>query len=203
MKTTNVLKLVVVTMIMWTMAIGCGMSKVSTVTDSNSKNPFPNIVSSTPCWIPGNENEFCATGIFRGSYRQMGDVQMNALLDAQRLIRLEMSHAYKGMLSDYWASIGNNQGNDIERKVTSAGDRIIDQLINETTQWCLKWSEVEADGHITCYTGIKIPKSNVAAKIVKEVSNKLTQDEKDRIGYNEHLYRQKMEEGFKNYQENR
>ena len=200
MRTKNV-KLVVVTMIAWVMAIGCGMSKVSSVADRKPKNPFGETYEA-PCQVYDSPKEFAATGIFRGSSHQRGEVQKNALLAAQELIRLKMQHAYKGMVSEYSSSIGNNKGNDIERKMTSAGDRIIDKIINETSQSCVRWSGVEDDGHITCYTAIQIPKGEVAAEITKEVADKLTQEEKDRIGFNEQEYRKDMTKRFEGYKEN-
>ncbi len=200
MRTKNV-KLVVVTMIAWIMAIGCGMSKVSSVADRKPKNPFGETYEA-PCQVYDTPKEFAATGIFRGSSHQRGEVQKNALLAAQELIRLKMQHAYKGMVSEYSSSIGNNKGNDIERKMTSAGDRIIDKIINETSQSCVRWSGVEDDGHMTCYTAIQIPKGEVAAEITKEVADKLTQEEKDRIGFNEQEYRKDMAKRFEEYKEN-
>lgn len=180
----------------------CGASK--NVSQNNSQksggNPFGPTYQA-PCAVFDTPQEFAATGIFRGSSHQMGDVEMNALLDAQRKIRLKMQHAYKGMLSDYNSSIGNNKGNDIERKMTTAGDRIIDAILNETSQSCTLWSEVESDGHITCYTAIKISKQETAQRIAKEVEDKLTQSEKDRIGFNEEQYRKRMDDAFKQYQE--
>ncbi len=200
MRTKNV-KLVVVTMIAWIMTIGCGMSKVSSVADRKPKNPFGETYEA-PCQVYDTPKEFAATGIFRGSSHQRGEVQKNALLAAQELIRLKMQHAYKGMVSEYSSSIGNNKGNDIERKMTSAGDRIIDKIINETAQSCVRWSGVEDDGHMTCYTAIQIPKGEVVAEITKEVADKLTQEEKDRIGFNEQEYRKDMTKRFEEYKEN-
>lgn len=201
MRTTKMLKLVAVTMTAWVMAIGCGMSKVSTVADRKPKNPFGDTFEA-PCQVYDTPQKFAATGIFRGSSYQRGEVQKNALLAAQELIRLKMQHAYKGMVSEYSSSIGNNKGNDVERKMTSAGDRIIDKIINETSQSCVRWGGVEDDGHITCYTAIEIPKGEVAAEITKEVADKLTQEEKDRIGFNEQEYRKEMAKRFEDYKEN-
>lgn len=169
---------------------------------STSQDPFGDVWES-PCQVYDTPSDFAETGIFRGSSNQKGEVHKNALLNAQELIRLKMAHSYKGMVSEYSSSIGNNQGNDIERKMTAAGDRIIDMLVNESSETCVKWSSVESDGHITCYVAVKISKSEAASKIAKEVDNKLTQDEKDRIGFNEQQYREQMEKRFKDYKENK
>lgn len=180
----------------------CGAKKSVAQTSGNNGggNPFGE-TWPMPCEVYDTPQQFAATGIFRGSANQRGEVQKNALLNAQEMVRLKMKHAYKGMVSDYSSSIGNNKGNDIERKMTSAGDRIIDKIINETAQSCTRWSSVESDGHITCYTAIQIPKQETAQKIAQEIEDKLTQEEKDRIGFNEYNYRKQMEERFQNYKD--
>lgn len=180
----------------------CGAKKQVAQSSSNNAggNPFGETYSM-PCEVYDTPQQFAATGIFRGSSNQKGEVQKNALLNAQDIVRLKMKHAYKGMVSEYSSSVGNNKGNDIERKMTSAGDRIIDKIINETAQSCTRWSSVESDGHITCYTAIQISKQETAQKIAQEIEDKLTQEEKDRISFNEYSYRKQMEERFQNYKD--
>ena len=201
MKMIKVLKSVLVVIVVCVIAVGCGAKKLSSTVEKKVQNPFGETFES-PCQVYDTPQEFAATGIFRGSSRQMGEVQYQALLKAQEMIRLKMKHAYQGVVRNYSVAIGNNQGNDIELKMTSAGDHIFDQIINETTQSCTRWSEVEDDGHITCYIAIQIPKGDVAAKISKDVENKLTQEEKERIGFNEQEYRKEMARSFKGYKEN-
>ncbi len=180
----------------------CKSTKSATTVANPDENPFGESYEM-PCTIYDTEENFAATGSFIGSSKQLGEVQKNALFNAQDLIRNKMSHAYKGMVSEYSASVGNNSGNDIERKMTSAGDKILDLLVNNTSASCLKWSKIGTDGHITCYIAISIPKAKFAAQIASEVADKLTQEEKDRIGFNEQEYRKQMEERFKQYKEDR
>lgn len=195
-------KLIAVVLVVATILTACGTKKtVAQNTAKGGGNPFGETYSM-PCEVYDTPQEFAATGIFRGSSNQKGEVQKNALLNAQDLVRLKMKHAYKGMVSEYSASVGGNQGNDIERKMSSAGDRMIDAIINETAQSCTRWSAVEEDGHITCYTAIQISKQETAQKIAQEIQNKLTQEEKDRIGFNEYNYRKQMEERFKQFTDN-
>ena len=180
----------------------CG-SKQAVAQNNSQKsggNPFGETYYA-PCEIYDSPTEFAATGIYRGSSNQKGELQKYALLNAQEIIRLKMKHAYKGMVSDYASSIGNNKGNDLESKITSAGDRIIDAIINETSASCLRFGEIQSDGHMECYIAIKISKQEVAQKVAQEVENKLTQEEKDRIGFNEQEYRKQMDQRFQQYKE--
>lgn len=167
---------------------------------SRSTNPFGDTFEA-PCTVYDTPDRFAATGIFRGSSHQLGEVQKGALLNAQELVRLKMQHAYKGMVSEYSSNIGDNNGNDIERKMTSAGDHMIDAIVNETAQSCTKYGAVEEDGHITCYTAIEISKAETAKKVASAVQNMLSDDEKMRINFNEEQYRQQMEKRFEEFKD--
>lgn len=177
----------------------CG-SKQVVAQSKQTQNPFGETFEA-PCQVYDTKQDFAASTSFRGSSMQRNEVQKNALLAAQDLIRLKMQHAYKGMVSEYSASVGNNRGNDVERKMNSAGDRIIDAIINETMQSCVRWSGIYDDGDIECYIAIEISKEETARRISQEVKEHLTQDEKDRIGFNEEQYREKMQQRFEEYQE--
>ena len=122
----------------------CG-AKQAVAQSQKTQNPFGETFEA-PCQVYDTKQDFAASTSFRGSSMQRNEVQKNALLAAQDLIRLKMQHAYKGMVSEYSASVGNNRGNDVERKMNSAGDRIIDAIINETMQSCVRWSGIYDDG---------------------------------------------------------
>lgn len=177
----------------------CG-AKQAVAQSQKTQNPFGETFEA-PCQVYDTKQDFAASTSFRGSSMQRNEVQKGALLAAQELIRLKMQHAYKGMVSEYSASVGNNRGNDVERKMTSAGDRIIDAIINETMQSCTRWSGIYDDGDIECYIAIEISKEETARRISQEVKDHLTQEEKDRIGFNEEVYREKMQKRFEEYQE--
>ncbi len=178
----------------------CGSSKTVATAAPASQSPFGEVYEA-PCTVYDTPEEFAATGIYRGSMNQKGAVHKFALQDAQSKVRMKMQHAYKGMISDFSESVGNNQGNDISTKISQAGDQIIDVVVNNTSECCLRWSAVGEDGHIECYVAIKISKADLSQKVAQAVDNKLTDEEKMRIGFNEEQYRQKMEQRFKEYKE--
>ena len=165
-----------------------------------TQNPFGQTFK-LPCAEYDTKTEFAATGIYRGSMNQKGQLQMYALQNAQQIVRMKAKHAYKGMVSDYSSSLGNNQGNDIESKIQMAGDQMIDVILNDTEATCIEFGAVQADGHIECYVGIRVSKQEIAEKVSKTVANKLSEEEKMRIGFNEEQYREKMEQRMQQYEE--
>ncbi|MBQ0090462.1 MAG: hypothetical protein KBT27_14135 [Prevotellaceae bacterium] len=184
-------------------ATSCGPAKKATVATTSlptSVAPFGEVYS-IPCEVYDTDTEFAATGIYRGSSYQKGECQLNALENAKQLVYAKFKHTYNGMISNYSNSIGNNRGNDIETKLERAGDQVVKAILNDIQACCVKFSGVQADGNIECYVAIKVPKTVIADRVTKTISDNLTQDEKDRINFNEYNYRKEMEERMKNYRE--
>ena len=159
-------------------------------------------VYSMPCGnVKDTPEKFAAVGIYRGSSYQKGECHLNAIANAQAVIREKYHHAYKGMISNYSSTIGNNRGNDIATKLERAGDVVLDAMLNDAYEVCTKFSNVFDDGMIECYVGIEIPKGELAEKVSKKVADVLTDEEKEKINFNEYNYRKQMEERMKNYKE--
>ena len=181
----------------------CGTAKQTSAqvqTSSTSNAPFGEVYSM-PCEVYDTDTEFAATGIYRGSSYQKGECQLNALENAKQLVYAKFKHTYNGMISNYSNTIGNNRGNDIETKLERAGDQVVKAILNDIQASCVKFSGVQADGSIECYVAIKVPKRVIADQVTKTISDNLTQEEKDRIGFDEYNYRRQMEERMKNYRE--
>ena len=184
--------------------VACGSepqrSAGNSSTPAASQNPFGQTYN-TPCEMYDDDDWFADTGIAMGSYKQKGTVQQNALTNAQDLCRAKVKHAYKGMISNFAQTHGNNNGSDIINKVSRAGDQIIDAVINDTQAKCKAWGSVDSDGMIEAYVGIKIRKRELSEKIAQEVKNVLTEDEKTRIDFKEDEYRKQMDDRFEKYKE--
>lgn len=163
-------------------------------------NPFGDSYEP-PCQMYDDDDFFAATGIYRGSMNQKGEVQKFALVNAQTQCRMKVQHVYRGMVSDFAETIGNNKGNDIETKISQAGDQIINATIRDTQAKCVKFSGVGSDGMVEAYVGIKIPKRDLAKKVAEAVENVLSDEEKMKVRFHEEDFRNKMEERFEKYKE--
>lgn len=198
MKTTILLTAIAVAFVS-----SCGTTNKTTTqpqASSVSNAPFGEVYSM-PCEVYDTDTEFAATGIYRGSSYQKGECQLNALENAKQLVYAKFKHTYKGMISNYSNSIGNNRGNDIETKLERSGDQVVKAILNDIQASCIKFSGVQADGSIECYVAIKVSKRVIADQVSKTISDNLTADEKNRINYNEYSYRKEMEERMKNFRE--
>ncbi len=179
----------------------CG-SKQSVV-NNTQKNVAPfGEMYDLPCSnVRDTPEKFAGIGIFRASYLQKGECHLNAIANAKAIIREKYHHVYKGMISNYSSTIGNNRGNDIATKLERAGDVVLNAMLDDAYEVCSKFSSVFDDGMVECYVGIEIYKGELAEKVSKKVADVLTDEEKERINFNEYNYRKQMEERMKNYKE--
>ncbi len=178
----------------------CG-SKKQVASPSGNAAPFGEVYDM-PCGnFRDTKEKFAAVGIYRGSSYQKGECHLNAIANAKAVVREKYHSAYKGMISDYSSTIGNNRGNDIATKLERAGDTVIDAMLNDAFEVCTKFSAVQDDGMIECYVAIEIYKEEIAERVSKEVADVLTDEEKIQIKFDEHNYRKQMEERMRNFRE--
>lgn len=183
-----------------TLFISCGTQKQAV--KSAPTAPFGEVYDM-PCSIHDSREKFAATGIYKCSSNQKGECHLNAIANAKALIREKYRHAYKGMISDYSSTSGNNRGNDIVTKLERAGDAVIEMVLNDAYEVCTKFSNVQDDGMIECYVAIEIYKDELADKVAKKVANVLTDEEKMKIDFKEDEYRKRMEERMMNFEESK
>lgn len=177
----------------------CGVQTTTIADNKRSASPFGDVFE-----VPAAENDtdeyFGATGIATGPKARMGDLQLDALSNAQNMIRQKMQHAYKGAVDDYMVRFGNNAGSDIQSKLERGGTQIIDVIVNDTqASKGPYFSNVDEKGNVTCYIGIRISKKTIADKIADYVS----EDEELKIRFQEEQFRQRMKESFKEFKANK
>lgn len=172
--------------------------------DNNQKaatSPFGETFSM-PCGeFRDTKEKFAGVGIYRGSYKQKNECHREALENAKGIIRAKFHHVYKGLISDYSSTIGNNRGNDIETKMQRAGDAIIDIILNDAYEVCTKFSAIDEEGHLECYVAIEIYKEEVANKVSKKVEDVLSKEEKKEINISEYTFRKQMNDRMSKFDE--
>ena len=124
--------------------IGCGQKSGSAApqqtagTTQQYRDPVC-FEADTPEYITGR-------GEYRGSSKQEGELVIQATERAKFAARQKLGGQYKGIISDYRNSMGNNQGNDLVSKMESAGDQAIDRELNDVMVVC-----TIACSHYFCY----------------------------------------------------
>lgn len=180
----------------------CGVNKNSVInTASRSGNPFGDVYE-LPAAEYDTDEYFGATGIATGPATRQDVLQSAALTNAQNLVRQKMKHAYQGMIDDYSNYVGTSAGTNAETKIERGGTQIIDAVVNETRATKVVFSGVDDKGNMTCYTGIRISKKELAEKIVEQVTEAVSEDEELKVRFKEEEFRKNMDERFKKFKEN-
>lgn len=181
------------------LAVSCGSTRKTTVVASNATgNPFGDVYE-VPAAEFDTEEYFGATGIAYGPRARVDVLQTQALRNAQDLVRQKMQHAYKGMIDDYSSYMGNNIGADAETKMERGGSQIIDAIVNDTqVSKGPMFSTVDDKGNVTCYVGIRVSKKQLS----EQISDFVSDDEELKIRFDEEQFRKRMDEAFKEYQQN-
>jgi hypothetical protein len=198
MKKVNLMMAVTAVVVALIMA-GCGSSKPAA-----SSLPGGGVASADeefvepPCTYYDDENVFTGSSSAYGSAAQEAVIRRTALANAQSIVRQKMKHAYQGMVSDYFNLIGNNAGNTARSNIEGAGDQIIDAIVNDTQEKCIRRSKkVDDKGNITYYIGIVINKKEAA----NTIADGLSEDEELEVRFHESNYRERLQEKFKEYKE--
>lgn len=174
----------------------CSSTKKSAEAAYAAGNPFGDVYEM-PAAEYDTDESFGATGMAYGSRAQGGEVRLNALTNAQDIVRQKIKHSYKGVVDTYTKSVGNNAGTDIVNKIERAGTQVIDAVINDTKETQVKWSSVDEKGNIYCYVGIRINKEKLADEVAKAVSKVVTDEEEAKIGFSEAKFREQNADVFK------
>jgi hypothetical protein len=181
---------------------GGGGAVVNTAAAGGQSNDAEEEWVEPPCTVHDDDDWFAATGFAAGPRTRRDVISTNALRNGQRKIRNKMKHAYQGMVSDYDKYLGNNQGTDADVDVTSAGDAIIDAIVNDTREVCgPKFTKPDSKGQMECVVALKIRKKEIAEKIADKVENMVSKDERLRIQFEEFDFRKKMQEKFKEFKQ--
>ena len=155
-----------------------------------------------PCQVFDDDDWFQARGIASGSRHQIDAVTRLALTYAQDRIRQNMTHAFEGMVSPFLDGIGTNQGTDIGRNTSIAGNQIIEITVNDTYVTCERHSGVDERGHIEAYVAVRISKKDSFNKLAKMVEDMVSEDEAMGIRFREQNFREAMEKKFKEFKQN-
>ncbi len=138
-----------------------------------------------PCTMYDTPDIFAGSSSASGSAMQEAVVRRAALTNAQNIARQKMKHAYQGMVSDYFNLIGNNTGNTARSNIEGAGDQIIDVVVNDTHEKCIRRSKnVDDKGNITYYIGIEINKK----ELINKIADALDKVAEDDVRFQEYNY---------------
>lgn len=140
-------------------------------------------------------------GEYMGSSAQFGILVQNATERAKQNVIQKLGARVQGLKTTFGSTYGSNQGNDIAEKIVGATDIAIDRVISDARAVCMKQSPIGADGHQRVFVGLRIYKEELEKSVVSSIADKLTDDEKRAIDFEEKRFREQHKAAFEAFKE--
>ena len=163
----------------------------------SKEGPSEKKTKEMPCMMYDNDEEYVATGMMRikmgGSGEQNLTLQINKLLGScQQQLKMKVKGRYQAVIRDYFEQMDMDAKSSAASRITSAGEMIIDQLLDDTREDCREIGETDEAGYANVYMGILIKKSTLVEKLVggMQESKTLSSDEKEKLRQNESTFRE-------------
>ena len=149
--------------------------------------------SKLPCELYDDDEWFTAFG---SRLMKQPNTAASALLRSlQRQMREKLTGAYKQVTQDYFDQMDTEEGSYEREHIESAGQMVINQLVNETREFCRDRSKYpNTDGQYTLYMSIRVSKKEVVEKVI----NTISEDQQLKVRFNEKQFR---DSAFKVFEE--
>ena len=147
-----------------------------------------------PCWEPDTKEYFTAQ-VQRVMPLNQVTMQATALLRlAKQQMQQKIAGAYKQVIRDYMDQMDLDDKFTAASHIESAGEMVINQIVNNTEESCREMTRPDASGQVTLYLAIKVSKEN----LVKEILNNIPEKEKKEVLTNEEEFRKEVSYGLQN-----
>ncbi|MDR2732298.1 MAG: hypothetical protein LBB36_03670 [Fibromonadaceae bacterium] len=154
-----------------------------------------------PCFEFDTAEYLAGLGEYMGSSAQFGLLVQNSTERAKQNILQKLGAHVQGLSTTFRSSYGSNQGSDVAEKMVSATDIAINKVISDARAICMKQGSIGADGHQRVFVGLRIYKEELEKSVVNTIADKLTDDEKRTIDFEEKRFREQHKAAFENFKE--
>lgn len=139
----------------------------------------------TPCTLYDDKDWYTA---FNQKEGRKGDPKLAEGLfhDCKRFLLQKIGGAYKNVTRDYFDQMDINDKSNAASHIESAGEMVIEKIINDVLEYCRKEVNDADRGNIIVYMSIRVSKKEIVEKIVREVSK----DKELGVRFNEEKFRE-------------
>jgi hypothetical protein len=148
-------------------------------------------VGEDPCTIYDDAQWY--TG-FNQKKGVQGDPQLaNTLLRVtQEQLKMKVKGCYQAVVRDYFDQMDIDGKSAAATHIESAGEMVIDQILDDTWEFCRKTKNPDNAGNIIMYMSIRIKKSELVEKIVQGIS----ENQQAKVRFNEEKFRESAMKKF-------
>lgn len=165
--------------------------------DREKDKNFTENTNIQPCQRYDDNEYYAASGFMR--IKAGGDTERDYTLDINKLlnslrqqVKSKIGGKYKAVVRDYFDQMDIDSKSSEASHIESAGEQIIDQILNDTEEDCREYGSVDEGGYQNIYIGILVRKVQLVEQIIDGLENKsnLPADEKEQLRKNENAFRE-------------
>lgn len=165
--------------------------------DREKDKDFTENTNIQPCQRYDDNEYYAASGFMR--IKAGGDTERDYTLDINKLlnslrqqVKSKIGGKYKAVVRDYFDQMDIDSKSSEASHIESAGEQIIDQILNDTEEDCREFGPVDDAGYQNIYIGILVRKVQLVEQIIDDLENKsnLPADEKEQLRKNENVFRE-------------
>lgn len=164
---------------------------------NETKNGNTEDTKMQPCWRVDTKDYYAASGYIRilagGKEERDYTLTFNKELNSLRQqVKSKIGGKYKAVVRDYFDQMDIDAKSSEASHIESAGEQIIDQILNDTEEDCRQFGEVQDGGYQNVYFSIRVLKEQLVEQIIDGLENKsnLPADEKEQLRKNENAFRE-------------
>lgn len=165
--------------------------------DREKDKNFTENTTIQPCQRYDDNEYYAASGYIRilagGSGEKDFTLLFNKELNSLRQqVKSKIGGKYKAVVRDYFDQMDIDAKSTAASHIESAGEQIIDQILNDTEEDCREFGEVGQDGYQNVYIGILVRKAQLVEEIIDglEKDSTIPANEREQLRKNENAFRE-------------
>ena len=165
--------------------------------DREKDKDFTENTNLQPCQRYDDNEYYAASGFFRIKAGGVGEKDFTLLFNKElnslrQQVKSKIGGKYKEVVRDYFDQMDIDAKSTEASHIESAGEQIIDQILNDTEEDCREFGPVDDGGYQNVYFGILVRKVQLVEKIIDglEKDSNLPANEREQLRKNESAFRE-------------
>lgn len=165
--------------------------------DREKDKDFTENTTIQPCQRYDDNEYYAASGFIRIKAGGTGEKDFTLLLNKElnslrQQVKSKIGGRYKAVVRDYFDQMDIDAKSTEASHIESAGEQIIDQILNDTEEDCREFGQVDDGGYQNVYIGILVRKVQLVEEIIDglEKDTTIPANEREQLRKNEDAFRE-------------
>lgn len=165
--------------------------------DREKDKDFTENTTIQPCQRYDDNEYYAASGFIRIKAGGTGEKDFTLLFNKElnslrQQVKSKIGGRYKAVVRDYFDQMDIDANSTEASHIESAGEQIIDQILNDTEEDCREFGPVDDGGYQNVYIGILVRKDQLVEEIIDglEKDSSIPANEREQLRKNENAFRE-------------